>query len=83
KEKYKKMTNEEIKNLTATRYGNFAKKYALQGNPCPIRRKQVKELYNEEELSLVPKTALNLALGCGNPVSFANLKSGEVVVDFG
>lgn len=83
KEKSKKMTNEEIKNLVSSRYGNFAAKYALLGNPCPIRKKEVKELYSEEELSLVPKTALNLALGCGNPVSFANLKSGEVVVDFG
>ncbi|MBU2415617.1 methyltransferase domain-containing protein [Patescibacteria group bacterium] len=83
KPKEEKMTNEEIKNLVASRYGNFAKKYALKGNPCPIRKKQVKELYSEKELSLVPKTALNLALGCGNPVSFANLKSGEVVIDFG
>jgi len=81
--KEQQMTNEEIKNLVASRYGNFAVKYALLGNPCPIRRKQVKELYSEEELSSIPKTALNLALGCGNPVSFANLKAGEVVVDFG
>jgi len=77
------MTNEEIKNLVVSRYGSFAEKYALIGNPCPIRRKQVKELYSEEELALIPKTALNLALGCGNPVSFANLKPGEVVIDFG
>ncbi|MBU2445578.1 MAG: methyltransferase domain-containing protein [Bacteroidetes bacterium] len=83
KEKIKEMTNEEIKNLIASRYGNFAAKYAFEGNACPIRKKQVKELYNEEELSLIPKTALNLALGCGNPVSFADLKPGEVVVDFG
>ncbi|MFH1889553.1 MAG: methyltransferase domain-containing protein [Nanoarchaeota archaeon] len=81
--KKQEMTNEKIKNLVSSRYGNFAEKYALKGNPCPIRKKQVKELYKEEELSLVPKTARNLALGCGNPVSFANLKSGEVVVDFG
>jgi SAM-dependent methyltransferase/copper chaperone CopZ len=81
--KKQEMTNEEIKKLVASRYGNFAAKYALLGNPCPIRKKQVKELYKKEELSLVPKTARNLALGCGNPISFANLKSGEVVVDFG
>jgi len=81
--KEQQMTNEEIKKLVSSRYGNFAAKYALKGNPCPIRKKQVKELYNEEEISLIPKTALNLALGCGNPGSFANLKSGEVVVDFG
>jgi SAM-dependent methyltransferase len=40
-------------------------------------------LYTEEELSSVPKTALNLSRGCGNPTGFANLKPGEVVVDFG
>ncbi|MBU1204632.1 MAG: methyltransferase domain-containing protein, partial [Nanoarchaeota archaeon] len=79
----KEMTNEEIKGLVTERYGKFAAKYAETGNPCPIRKKQVKELYSKEELSLVPKTAINLALGCGNPVSFANLKPGEVVVDFG
>jgi len=83
KEKSKKMTDEEIKNLVANRYGKFAAKYAEMGNPCPIRKKQVKGLYSEKEISFIPKTALNLALGCGNPVSFANLKSGEVVVDFG
>lgn len=27
--------------------------------------------------------AANLGLGCGNPLSFANLKDGEVVVDLG
>ena len=77
------MTDEEIKKLVVSRYGKFAEKYALEGNPCLIRKKQVRELYSQEELSLIPKTALNLALGCGNPVSFADLKEGEVVVDFG
>ncbi|MBU4022859.1 MAG: methyltransferase domain-containing protein [Proteobacteria bacterium] len=81
--KVQQLTNEEIKNLVSSRYGGFAAKYALSGNPCPIRKKQVQDLYSEKELSLIPKTALNLALGCGNPTSFADLKSGEVVVDFG
>ena len=40
-------------------------------------------LYRQEELSLVPEVALNLSRGCGDPTGFANLKSGEVVVDFG
>jgi len=40
-------------------------------------------LYSNEELSLVPETALALSKGCGNPVSFANIKPDEVVVDFG
>ncbi|MFH1501096.1 MAG: methyltransferase domain-containing protein [archaeon] len=83
KEKSKKMTNEEIKNLVASRYGNFAEKYALKGNPCPIRRKQVRSLYTAKQLALEPEISLNIAAGCGNPVSFGDLKTGEVVVDLG
>jgi ubiquinone/menaquinone biosynthesis C-methylase UbiE len=83
KKEISKLTNDEIKNLVRERYGKFAEKYAEVGNPCPIRKKQVKKFYSEQELSLVSKTAHNLALGCGNPVNFANLKPGEVVVDLG
>jgi arsenite methyltransferase len=40
-------------------------------------------LYSQGELALVPEVALNLSRGCGNPTGFANIQSGEVVVDFG
>jgi SAM-dependent methyltransferase len=40
-------------------------------------------LYGQEELSLIPEIALNLSRGCGNPTGFADLRPGEVVVDFG
>jgi ubiquinone/menaquinone biosynthesis C-methylase UbiE/copper chaperone CopZ len=83
KKEVRKLTDYEIKEMIKERYGRFADKYAEKGNPCPIRKKQVGGLYNQEEISLVSKTALNLALGCGNPVRFANLKPGEVVVDLG
>jgi ubiquinone/menaquinone biosynthesis C-methylase UbiE/copper chaperone CopZ len=83
KKEISRLTNDGIKNLVKERYGKFAEKYAEVGNPCLIRKKQVGELYSEQELSLVSKTAHNLALGCGNPVNFANLKPGEVVVDLG
>ena len=32
---------------------------------------------------LVPETAFTLSRGCGNPTGFADLQSGETVVDFG
>jgi len=32
---------------------------------------------------LAPEVALNLSRGCGNPTGFANLKPGDIVVDFG
>jgi len=31
----------------------------------------------------VPEVALNLSRGCGNPTGFANIRPGDVVVDFG
>jgi arsenite methyltransferase len=38
--------------------------------------------YSEQEMSTVPEGA-NLGLGCGNPLAFAALKPGDVVVDLG
>ncbi len=40
-------------------------------------------LYTPADLASIPKVAVNLSRGCGNPVSFAGLRPGEVVVDFG
>lgn len=38
--------------------------------------------YSAQELTAVPEGA-NLGLGCGNPLAFAELKEGDVVVDLG
>src|SRR5512139_3303876 len=38
--------------------------------------------YSEKDLSLAPGEA-NLGLGCGNPISKAELKPGEIVLDLG
>ena len=38
--------------------------------------------YSQDEISDIPKGA-NLNLGCGNPQSFAEMKTGEVVLDLG
>jgi SAM-dependent methyltransferase len=38
--------------------------------------------YSEEDLLMAPGEA-NLGLGCGNPLSMAELKGGEIVLDLG
>src|SRR5438045_1213562 len=38
--------------------------------------------YSQDDLAAVPGGA-NLGLGCGNPTALAELRPGEVVVDFG
>lgn len=39
--------------------------------------------YSDEQLAMLPAGAREWALGVGNPVSFAGLREGEVVVDLG
>jgi len=51
--------------------------------PTSAPVKQSKELgYTEQDLAAVPDGS-NLGLGCGNPLAFAALKPGDVVVDLG
>lgn len=38
--------------------------------------------YSLEEIESVPEEA-NVGLGCGNPLSFANIKEGDIVLDLG
>jgi SAM-dependent methyltransferase len=40
-------------------------------------------LYNIEYLKGLPEDAVNASLGCANPISFADLKEGETVLDLG
>jgi arsenite methyltransferase len=39
--------------------------------------------YRDEELAGLPADAVENAFGCGNPVAFAEVREGEVVVDIG
>ncbi len=81
------MDTEGIKQLVKRRYGMFAERGGGEGSCCcPTEIKGFAAehaLYGQEELSLVPETALSLSRGCGNPTGFADLQKGEVVVDFG
>ena len=76
------------KDIVKSRYDACAEQGGEEGADCcagdaPASLAVEHGLYNREELSLVPKIAFILSLGCGNPVGFANLQPGEVVVDFG
>ena len=39
--------------------------------------------YSEEELSDIPGDAVTNSFGCGNPLSFSEVKEGQVVLDLG
>jgi len=40
-------------------------------------------LYSAQELTDLPESVTDVALGCGNPTAIAELKPGEVVLDLG
>ena len=82
------MNNNDIKQEVKRRYGAFAEGGGHQESCCASQAATPgfamdQGLYSEDELSLVPDTALDLSRGCGNPTGFAALAAGEVVVDFG
>ena len=39
--------------------------------------------YEDEELGRLPSDAVQNAFGCGNPLAFAGVRAGEVVLDIG
>ena len=67
----------EIKDLVRSRYGAFAAAGGRQDACCSAMVQPASDyvtdrsLYRAEELALVPKGALSLSRGCGNPVGFA------------
>ena len=85
-----KLTDSEIKEIVKERYGKCAKiGISPTSSCCAIETSKSSGfatdhgLYTQEDISLIPETALSLSRGCGNPTGFAALQQGEIVVDFG
>ena len=81
----------EIKNMVKDRYANIAQSESGccspesccdQSNPSDILNIGQMVGYSNDQLS-IGLGAANLGLGCGNPISEADLNPGETVVDLG
>lgn len=83
-------SKDKIYDLVIEKYSEIAKgetggciSSCCNGSTPLITIKELgKALDYEEDLLLAPGEA-NLGLGCGNPISMADLKPGEVVLDLG
>ncbi|MBI4280070.1 MAG: methyltransferase domain-containing protein [Armatimonadetes bacterium] len=53
------------------------------GAVVPTGSKVAQSLYTADELAVLPEAVVGMALGMGNPVRYADLKPGEVVLDLG
>jgi len=85
----KELSGKEIKQEVKMRYDKFAEGGGSAEGCCPSGEESTESfalehgLYSQKDLALIPKLAINLSRGCGNPTSFANIQPGEVVADFG
>ncbi len=81
------MSNETIHEVVQERYGNIAtgKSSSCCGGDdgCGTSNVSSSFLYDQTMLTDLPEDAVNLSLGCGDPVTIANLKEGETVLDLG
>jgi len=68
------MFQQEIKETVREAYGAIS-----TGGDATVARR----LYSDQELAEVPSGAVEWALGVGNPVRYARLRPGEVVLDVG
>ena len=84
-------SRDEIRSLVKEKYSGIAKGDAsgsasscCTGSPSLVNIMELGKAldYAEKDLSLAPGQA-NLGLGCGNPISRADLKPGESVLDLG
>jgi SAM-dependent methyltransferase len=72
---------DDVERIVQSRYGAAAQS-GLSSDRDDVRQVAVAFGYSEDELRSIPADA-NMGLSCGNPLAFASLKPGEVVVDLG
>src|SRR5246127_2939483 len=85
------MTNENIKDVVRTKYGEAARRVAAgaaSGCGCGTSATEccdpiTSDLYAAGEVAELPKEVVAASLGCGNPTALAQLNAGETVLDLG
>lgn len=81
-------TNSDIREVVRERYTQAAQQNGMCcGSTCCGGAADVNDIatqigYKIEDLAVLPEGA-NLGLGCGNPLEFARVQPGEIVLDLG
>jgi arsenite methyltransferase len=83
------MEGKDIQQAVQRKYGEIAKAMKTGGASCcgpsccstedPITG----NLYGKDQISQLPKEAVDASLGCGNPTALIDLEEGQVVLDLG
>jgi SAM-dependent methyltransferase len=75
------MSHSNVQEIVRDRYAAVAGS-GLSSNNVGVKAVAEAFGYSAEELGSIPAEA-NMGLSCGNPVAFASLRAGEIVVDLG
>jgi len=77
KEHYGKLASETSESKS------FGNPVSCCGSACKSLKSYTQQLgYSNDEIESIPDE-VNLGLGCGNPISIANINEGEIVLDLG
>ena len=83
--------NDKMRTFVRKKYGEVAEQHCaktITPSSCCATAGAVTQIapqmlgYTQNEMRSIPEAA-NLGLGCGNPLAFANVQAGEVVLDLG
>lgn len=73
----------DVKEKVKEYYGNIASN-VNESSKCSCSCDKISNsIYDGVDLDTLPKEAINASLGCANPLVFAELKEGEIVLDLG
>ncbi|MDY6985390.1 MAG: arsenite methyltransferase [Candidatus Thermoplasmatota archaeon] len=74
---------DSIKDIVRKKYGDLASESdsCCSGNSC-FSNDVIEEEYGKEDIASVPAESI-MGLGCGNPLAFAEIKEGDIVLDLG
>ncbi len=80
------LSNEKIKELVQREYGERVESKGESGC-CSDRGAEIHWMenlgYTQEQLEGVPAAAQEKSFGCGNPLLFADVRAGDIVLDIG
>jgi len=67
---------------------DYAKAVKTPGSGCctsPVQKGVIARIagYTDEELAILPAEAVVNSFGCGNPLAFSSVQSGQTVLDLG
>src|SRR5215472_11599690 len=75
-------SSETVRQEVRRRYGATATGKSTCADDCCTSTDATDLGYSAEDMAAAPE-AVNLGLGCGNPLAIASLKEGQVVLDLG